>query len=128
MDLGVIHNSSVAQSRLSQLLHKRATQVCAQCTKNVCVISFEILGSKVLKFRYACCKSIDEALSKRVVFLVSRMLTALPTGKESWALGCLGCVLVRFYLGILGDAVAGKSKARRTCGSRFRVISSNVSI
>ena len=29
-------------------------------------------------------------------------------------------------LGILADAVAGKSKACRTCGSRFRVILFNV--
>ena len=54
------------------------------------------------------------------------MLIALPRGKESWALGCLGCVVSVCDLGILADAVAGKSKARGTCGSRFRVIRSNV--
>ena len=54
------------------------------------------------------------------------MLTALPTGKESWPWGVWDESVSVCDLGILADAVARKSKARRTCGSRYRVIRSNV--
>ena len=39
------------------------------------------------------------------------MLTALATGKESWALGCLGCVRVRLGLRDIGRRRGGKEQS-----------------
>ena len=40
------------------------------------------------------------------------MLTALPTGKESWAMGCLDVSMSVCDIRILADAVPGNSKAK----------------